>query len=146
MNPAENSPSPFHFELSANGEQTRFQAVDGMATEVVLKNSLNEGENPFRYRIPSLPKGNIQLKKGTTQAGSKLLQWCAACQNPDEATPKSNATLRLKDASGKSLVEWTLHRAHAVSNQSGGAGNGKTPGANIDSLELGYSFFSLAKK
>ncbi|MDC8004647.1 phage tail protein [Aureisphaera galaxeae] len=142
MNPAENTPSPFHFELSANGEQTTFQAVDGMVTEVVLKNSLREGENPFRYRIPSLPKGNLQLKNGSTQPNSKLLQWCAVCQNPEEATPKSDATLRLKDAKGNSLVEWTLHKAHAVSNKSGqGTGNGK-----IESLELGYLFYSLDKK
>ena len=79
------------------------------------------------------------------QAGSKLLEWCAACQNPDEATPKSNATLRLKDAQGKSLVEWTLHRAHAVSNK-GSKAEGKNPNTRIDDLELGYSFFSLSKK
>ncbi len=144
MNPAENSPSPFHFELSANGEQTTFKEVAGMVTEVVLKNSLKQGENPFRYRIPSLPKGNLELKGGTTQANSKLMQWCSACQNPEEPTPKSNATLRIKDAQGKSLVEWTLHRAHAVNNK---AANAKEhPGTQIESLELGYSFYSLTKK
>ncbi|GAB5400240.1 MAG: hypothetical protein Aureis2KO_18250 [Aureisphaera sp.] len=145
MNPAENSPSPFHFELSANGEQTTFKEVDGMVTEVVLKNNLKEGDNPFRFRLPSLPKGNIQLKKGTIQQGSKLMEWCAACQNPEEATPKSNATLRLKDAKGRSLVEWTLHRAHAVSNKKA-SNDEKNPTPNNDSLELGYSFYSLDRK
>ncbi len=145
MNPAENSPSPFHFELSANGEQTTFKEVSGMVTEVVLRNSLKAGENPFRYRIPSLPKGSLELKNGTVQQGSKLLQWCATCQNPEEPTPKSNATLRLKDSQGKSLVEWTLHRAHPISNKASQS-QGKNPNSNIESLELDYSFFSLSKK
>ena len=142
------TPAEFYFELSANEEQTIFQAVEGVSTEVALKNILKEGENPFKYRLPSLPKtGNLLLKNGRSKRGSKLIQWCAANQNKEEGTSsnKSRVALHLKDARGKSLLEWTLYNAYPGKiNLSASKYKGRETA--IEGLELAYSFFTLSKK
>lgn len=143
-----NLSSNFHFELSANGEQTTFHEVDGMSTEVVLPRILKAGENPFKYRIPSMPKtGKLVLKQGKAQGASKLLQWCTNCENPTEEAPfqKNNVSLQLKDAQGKSLLEWTLYNAHPVAKNATQT-NPKSSEHEIQNLELAYSFYTLSKK
>jgi len=141
-------PSPFHFELSANGEQTTFQKVDKMSTEVVLPRTLKAGENPFKYRIPSLPKnGSLLLKNGQITNASKLQQWCAHCENPSEEHPfqKNNVALHLKDAQGNSLLEWTLYNAHPLAAKAAKDSEKNSEASNQD-LILAYSFYTLAKK
>lgn len=140
--------SDFYFELSANGEQTSFKEAVGISTEVVLPRTLKEGENPFKYRLPSMPKtGNLVLKNGRSQQNSKLMQWCVSSQNPTAEAPldKSKVALHLKDASGKSLLEWTLYNAYPVNNHATDS-KSKTKETEIQDLELAYSFFTLSKK
>jgi|GEM_PF-2537265 len=138
--------SDFYFELSANGEQTSFEAVDGVSTEPVLKHTLQPGEHPFKYRLPSLPKSkSIVLKKGRSQTGSKLIQWCSPPATENAGPEKGRVSLFLKDASGKPLVEWTLHSAYPVSHHVKKA-EGKSQATEIEDLELGYSFYTFAKR
>ncbi|MEL6810931.1 MAG: phage tail protein [Bacteroidota bacterium] len=137
--------SDFYFELSANGEQTTFKEVPGISTEVVLRNNLKEGENPFKFRLPSPPKGNLVLKHGDSQADSKLMQWVAECQNKEVPTQKSRVNLRLKDKSGNALLEWTFYNAEAVQNHSKRVSE-KSKETHIDDLELKYSFYTLTKR
>ena len=139
------SPQEFYFELSADGEQTTFEAVDGMVTHVALRNNLKAGDNPFKFRLPTLPKGNLNLKNGKPQANSKLLQWASGKQ-VEEGTenPRRNVELSLKDASGKSLLEWKFFNAKPVQNTMN-TGDAKNPAA-IQNLELGYSFYTFNKK
>ena len=141
-------PSPFHFELSANGEQTTFQLIDNMSTEVALPRTLKAGENPFKYRIPSLPKtGSLLLKNGQINDASKLQQWCTSCANPSEENPfqKNNVALHLKDAQGNSLLEWTLYNAHPV-NTNKAKGSEASGEASSKDLKLAFSFYTLSKK
>ena len=148
MKPAPESPSEFYFELSANDEHIPFKEVEGVSTEVALKHIIKEGENPFKYRVPSLPKtGHLKLMNGVTKKGSKLMQWCAAHENPSEENPanRSRAVLHLKDARGNSLLEWTLFNAYPVSKHISGA-KAKSNDAGIDDLELAYSFYTLSRK
>ncbi|MEM7185661.1 MAG: phage tail protein [Bacteroidota bacterium] len=138
----------FYFELSTNEENIPFREVEGVSTEVALKHMLTDSENPFKYRVPSLPKtGHLTLKNGTTRKDSKLMQWCAAHDNPNAEQPagKRQAVLHLKDASGNSVVEWTLWNAYPIRNQIT-PGKAKSNDAGIDDLELGYSFYTLARK
>lgn len=138
----------FYFELSANGEQTNFEKVEGVSTEVTLRNNLKEGENPFKFRLPSLPKNRkLVLKNGRTPAGSKLIQWCAGNQSEEEngIPDRSTVVLLLKDAKGKSLLEWKLHRAHPVQSTIK-ASKSKFAKTEIADLELAFSFFTFSKK
>jgi len=140
--------SDFHFELSANGEQTSFEEAVGISTEVVLPRTLKEGENPFKYRLPSMPKtGNLVLKNGRSSQGSKLMQWCASAENPTPEAPldKNKVELQLKDANGRLLLEWTLYNAYPVKNSSINLKT-KTQETEIKDLELAYSFYTFSKK
>lgn len=148
MKSAPDTTSEFYFELTAKDEHIPFKEVEGVSTEVALKHILKEGENPFKYRVPSLPKtGHLILKNGIAKKNSKLMQWCAAHQNPTEENPaeKSRATLHLKDARGNSLLEWTLFNAYPVSNHVSNEKN-KSQKTGIDDLELAYSFYTLTRK
>ena len=141
-------PTVFYFELSANGEQTPFLKVEGMSTEVALEDSLKEGENPFKYRLPSMPKGGkLILKNGRAKKGSKLMKWCAANMNKEAGSPvnRSNVTLHLKDTRGKSLVEWTLHNAYPV-NKHVSVQRSRAKGVAIKDLELAFSYFTVSRK
>jgi phage tail-like protein len=138
--------SDFYFELSANGEQTSFETVDGVSTEPVLKHALLPGEHPFKYRLPSLPKTkSIVLKKGKSVSGSKLMQWCTPNSEEGNAPKKGQVLLYLKDASGKPLMEWTLHNAYPL-NHHAKKEAGKLPATVIEDLELGYSFYTFSKR
>jgi len=138
----------FYFQLSANGEQTPFLKVEGISTEVALEESLKEGENPFKYRLPSIPKGGkLILKNGRAKKGSKLMQWCAKNMNNEAGTPVnlSNVALHLKDTRGRSLVEWTLHNAYPVNNHVA-TQKSRTKVSLIQDLELAFSFFTVSRK
>ena len=139
-------PSDYYFELSANGEQTAFEAVDGVSTDPVLKHALQPGEHPFMYRLPSLPKTkSLILKNGRSQRGSKLMQWCAPPTEEGNSPEKGRVMLFLKDAAGKPLVEWTLHNAYPLNHHAKKA-DSKSPTTEIEDLELGYSFYTFSKR
>jgi phage tail-like protein len=141
-------PTEFYFELSANGEQTPFLHVKGLSTEVALEDSLKKGDNPFKYRLPSMPKtGNLILKNGQAKKASKLMKWCVASLNKEENTPvqRSNVALHLKDTKGRSLVEWTLHNAYPV-NKNSPAQRSRAKVTLIEDLELAFSFFTVVRK
>lgn len=136
----------FYFELSANGEQTTFAEVEGIVTDVALRNNLQAGDNPFKFRMPSIPKGqHLVLKNGKTSQNSKLSQWCADANNPEVQTPKNRATLRLKDTKGNSLVEWDLHSAHPLNSKTT-APKAKEAPQQWEELDLAYSFYTLNRK
>lgn len=140
------STSDFYFELSANGEQTAFETVDGISTVPVLKHTLRSGDHPFMYRIPSLPKSDsIVLKNGKATQGSKLMQWCAPAGDENPVQEKTRVVLYLKDKSGKPLVEWTLHNAFPKGHHSKST-EGEAPTTEISDLEVGYSFYTLSKR
>jgi phage tail-like protein len=136
----------FYFELLSNGEKTNFQEIEGVSTEVALRNNLKDGDNPFKFRLPNLPKGNkLVLKKGQTNVGSTLLQWADQAKNQENKIKKDKASLTLKDAKGRSLVEWTLFNAFpGPSNMA--ATYKKTTVTEIENLQLNFSFFTFSKK
>ena len=136
----------YYFELTANGEQVPFLQIEGVSTRVHAKAAIKEGENPFKYSLPSLPKNRrLILKKGQAKKDSKLMQWCEATQNKESVpmADRSKVALQLKDSRGKSLLEWTLHNAYPLQNHSSVL---KSQDTEIDDLELAYSFYSLSKK
>ena len=136
----------FYFELSSNGEKTNFQEIEGVSTEVALRNNLKEGDNPFKFRLPNLPKGNkIVLKKGKTSLGSSLLQWTDQAKQQDNKPEKGKASLTLKDNNGKSLVEWTLFNAFPGHSKMAATDKRATV-TEIEDLQLNFSFFTFSKK
>ena len=140
------SSSDYYFELSANGEQTTFEMVDGVSTEPALKHALQPGDHPFKYRLPSLPKSDrIILKNGKASPGSRIMEWFGRPEEEQEAPEKSRVILYLKDSQGKPLVEWTLHNAYPMSHHTQKL-DSKIPTTVIDDLEVGYSFYTFSKR
>lgn len=138
------TPTKFFFELNLFGEKTDFQAAEDVSTSVALRDLIKPGENPFKYRIPSLPKGRrVKLKKGYCKPDSKIL----GIINPDaqSSSERHRAALCLKDDNGNSLVEWTLFGVQPV----GGKAEkdySKAGLTAIEDLELSYGFYTLSLK
>jgi len=140
------SSSDYYFELSANGEQTTFEMVDGVSTEPALKHALQPGDHPYKYRLPSLPKSDsIVLKNGKANPGSRLMEWFARPKEEQASPRKSMVILCLKDTTGRPLMEWTLHNAYPKSHHTQKL-NSKIPTTVIDDLEVGYSFYTFSKR
>lgn len=136
----------FYFELCADGDHIPFLQVEGVSIKVHAKSSIKEGENPFKYHLPSLPKtGSLILKKGQAKHDSKLMQWCAASKTKETVTreDRNKLLLQLKDSHGRSWVEWSLYSAYPVQNHSSLL---KSRDTEIEDLELAYSFYSMTKK
>jgi phage tail-like protein len=142
-----NSEAGFNFEISSNGEQITFQRVEGVSTVIAAPASVKSGENPFKYRIPSLPKArNILLKNGNPKGASNLMQWCSTVKDKQSLirTDKRTILLKLKDVKGNSLLEWTLYGAYPTRHLAFPATKSKP--MEIEDLELAYSFYTLSKK
>ncbi len=141
------SAGDFYFELTANGEQTTFNEVDGISTEVKSGHLIKPGENPFKYKLPTPPKtGKLHLKHGNCPNNSKLVQWCSGKTEEGSEIPKSNRiALHLKDRSGNSLIEWTFYNAKPAGAQQL-ASEPKSNNTEIKDLELNYSFYTFTTK
>lgn len=140
-----NSSSNFYFELSVNGETTAFEQVEGVNTEPTLKHVLQPGEHPYKYKIPSFPKGQLNLGNGKWQPNSKLQAWCSEAKDQDVPTSKQRVKVCLKDQQGKEWLEWTLHNAYPVSEEVAPAAAKNAP-QQLNKLGLAYSFYTLNKK
>ena len=147
MKQESNSEAEFYFDLSSNSEHIPFQQIEGVSTRVAAPASVKEGENPFKYRLPSLPKTRgLVLKNGRSKGASKLAQWCASVKDKNTLSrdDKNTLLLQLKDAKGKSHLEWTLYGAYPVQHK--GRAITKSKEVEIEDLELAYSFYALSKK
>jgi phage tail-like protein len=147
MKQQSNPEAGFYFDLTSNGDHISFQQIEGVSTRVAAPASVKEGENPFKYRLPSLPKTRgLVLKNGHPKGGSKLSQWCASVKDKKTITreDKSMLLLQLKDAKGKSHLEWTLYGAYPVRHLVSSASKSKE--VEIEDLEIAYSFYALSKK
>lgn len=146
MKKPSNPAAPFYYELSAFGESARFAEVDGMPPRVISRIPVRDGENPFKYGVPSLPKNsNLKFKQGRSGKNSKLKQWCLKGGSEGGPPAKSHATLQLKDGKGNSWVEWKLYNAQPLTRNASVFHEHKN-NTEIDELELAYSFYTLSKK
>jgi len=136
--------SKFYFELSLLGEKTDFQEVENVSTSVALRDLIRPGENPFKYRIPSLPKGRkLILKKGFCKPDSKLLSWMNS--GAENKPGRERAVLALKDDNGNVLIEWTIFGSLPA----GGKAEkdySKAGLTGIETLALDYGFYTLNLK
>ena len=73
-----NLPVTFHFNVdmgSDEGDDIRFQEVNGLTAEISVEELAVGGENMFTYRLPVKAKyNNIILKRGMLK-NSKLINW-----------------------------------------------------------------------
>jgi len=141
---SQSTSTKFYFELNILGEQTDFQGVEHVATTVALRDLIKPGDNPFKYRIPSLPKGRkITLKKGVCKPDSRVLDWMNPSADSDKE--KDRATLCLKDDNGNILVEWVLFGARPEGGQAA-KDFSKAGLTAIEKLDVSFGFYTLKLK
>ena len=109
----------FYFELDINGvaADCAFQEVSGLEKEMDIEEVTSGGENRFRFRLPKgLKSSNLVLKRGVTQSGSRLVQWCHETLDGGfgEAIRPKDIRLTLLNPDGLPAMTWTFKRAWPV--------------------------------
>ncbi len=137
-------PPGFHFKVEfgiANSDNdTRFQEVSGLASEVGVEELEEGGENRFTHRLPKRVKyGNLVLKRGLL-TDSKLISWLRdAIENFEFET--TTVTVKLLNEvhqplgyvynfSGVWPVKWSVSDFKAQENA-----------IVVETLELAYRYF-----
>jgi len=91
-------PVGFHFRVEfgsySDVDDTRFQEVTGLVSELGIEELAEGGENRFSHRLPARAKyGNLVLKRGLF-TDSKLIGWCRDAIEHFEFSPETvNVTL-----------------------------------------------------
>ncbi len=109
----------FHFSVSFGNDidDTAFQEVSGIGSQIETESLLEGGENRFTYQLPkSIKNSNLILKRGITGMDSKLLQWCKTFINNDfnQMLKPKDLSVHLLDEKGEKLRIWNFTNAYPV--------------------------------
>ncbi|MGD8777792.1 MAG: phage tail protein [Ignavibacteria bacterium] len=138
-------PVGFHFRvefdgISSDADDTRFQEVSGLNSELGVEELIEGGENRFSHRLPGRAKySNLVLKRGLL-VGSELISWCKnAIENFEFETKTVNVTLLNEEHEPVSEtfsfinaypVKWSISDFKSTDNS-----------IVIETLELAYQYF-----
>ena len=138
-------PVGFHFRvefsfLPSESNDTRFQEVAGLTSELGIEEVVEGGENRFAHRLPTRGKyANLILKRGLL-TDSNLIDWCKnAIENFVFETATVNVTLLNEKhepvAETYSFikawpVKWALSDFKSMDNA-----------VVVETLELAYNYF-----
>ncbi|MGB1216926.1 MAG: phage tail protein [Saprospiraceae bacterium] len=141
----------FNFEITIDGfndEESLFQEVSGISGELQFETVNPGGENNTTLKLPTRSKfSNLVLKKGMTDAGSKLISWCSDCildlSNLDKfENKKKNVTLNLLNEKRKSVCTWVFIDCYPVKWEISGINAVKSEIA-LETIELAYKYFKI---
>lgn len=81
-------PPAFYFKVAFGAKEladdTAFQEVSGLGSEMAFEEFHEGGENRFLHRLPTGVKyAPLELKRGVGSVDSSLVQWCRATMNGD---------------------------------------------------------------
>lgn len=143
-------PVGFHFmvEFQLDGvkdEDSRFQEVSGLTSELGIEEVVEGGENRFSHRLPTRAKySNLILKRGLL-TNSQLIDWCKdAIENFIFQPVTVNVTLLNEEHEPLSNtysfvrawpVKWSISDFKAQDNS-----------IVVESLELAYNYFTRIKR
>ena len=142
-------PVGFHFRvefgfLSSGSNDSRFQEVSGLTSELGIEEVVEGGENRFTHRLPGRAKyGNLILKRGLL-TDSQLIDWCKDAIESFEFEPTTVNVILLDEehnpvADSFSFqnawpVKWSISDFKAQENS-----------IVVETLELAYSYFTRIK-
>lgn len=119
--PFEYPPPAFYFTVSfgtgSEFSDTSFKEVSGLSSEIETEEVVEGGENRFVHQLPKKVKHQrLVVKRGTTDASSKLVKWCKETlengfEKPIESKLIQVSLLNEKDAP---LRTWSFDRAYPV--------------------------------
>ncbi|WP_269222630.1 phage tail protein [Flavobacterium sp. IMCC34518] len=140
------TPIGFYFKLTFKDQDIAFQEVSGISKEFSIEEVASDGENQFKYRLPTVSSSeNLVLRRAIVPPDSLLVNWCESCINQGLSSPiqPENVTLSLVNANDQTIMQWTFHNAfpvkYAVSDL-----NTQLSDIAIESLELAYTNFEIS--
>ena len=138
-------PRSFHFKVEFSGiagvkdNDSRFQDVSGLTSEVGVEEIKSGGENRFTHRLPTRAKyNNLVLKRGML-TDSGLIAWFRdAVENFSFST--GTVTVKLLDKDHEPVQTWSFIKAWPVKwNVADFKATENT--VVIESIELAYQYF-----
>ncbi len=135
----------FHFKVvfpDSPGEDTSFQEVTGITSEIDTESVVEGGENSF---VHTLPKGvkhpNLVLKRGIASTESPLVAWCISVLDGDLSSPIEPRQINvwLMDENSEAIRNWAFANAYPVKWDVGGFNSTKNEVA-IETVELSYTY------
>lgn len=139
-------PVGFHFKVEfiglGNDNDSRFQAVSGLAVEYDTETFKEGGENRFEHKLPVRTKyADLGLKRGML-SDSEVIDWVLDALQNRSFDPR-NVNVSLLNEEHEPLRTWRVERAWpkkwSVSDLSA-----QENSLVVESLDLSYTRFSLA--
>ena len=133
----------FHFRVEfkdAPGEDTSFQEVSGIASEMDIQEVVEGGENRFVHRLPKGVKNTLlSLKRGIAGQDSKLVEWCQSVLEGDlrSRVKTQDVVVYLLDENHNPIRGWSFVNAYPVKWEIDSFNSTKNEVA-IEKIELAY--------
>ena len=138
-------PSAFHFKVNFSGardEDTSFQEVSGIGSEIDFQETVEGGENRFVHRLPKGVKHPLlSLKRGIAGVNSPLVEWCIAVLEGDFLKPIETQQVKvyLLDETQSPLRGWSFANAYPVKWEIDSLNSTKNEVA-IETIDLSYNY------
>jgi len=139
-------PPAFHFKVgfaaTLGSEDTSFQEVSGIGSEVDTEDVIEGGENRYVHRLPTAVRHpRLELKRGIAEISSPLVAWCRSVFEGDFAQPivPMPITVFLLDETQNPIRAWTMANAYPVNWEIEEFGSTKNDVA-IERIVLNYNY------
>jgi phage tail-like protein len=130
----------FYFQVTFMDEDTAFQDVSGIGTQIETEEYREGGSDNFVYHLPKSVKfSNLVLKRGISSASSSLAVWCDSLFNSQFAEIETrDLSVLLLDESGSAVRTWHFIGAYPVNWKIDSFNSTKNEVA-IEEIELCYN-------
>ncbi|MCF6324576.1 MAG: phage tail protein [Gammaproteobacteria bacterium] len=131
------------FAATSDSEDTSFQEVSGIGSEMETEDLAEGGENRFSHRLPkSLKHPKLVLKRGIAVMDSPLVAWCQDILDGEFIKPieSMEVEVSLMNEEGEPTRVWSFINAFPVNWDVEGFNSTKNEIA-IEKIELSYSYF-----
>jgi phage tail-like protein len=112
-------PAAFSFSVTfgSQDQDTSFQEVSGISSEMNTEDVVEGGENNFVHKLPTGIKGiNLELKRGIAPLSSALVTWCKSVLEGGftEAIVPKTILVHLLDENQDPLRSWEFANAYPI--------------------------------
>jgi len=132
----------FYFAVQIDGiDESSFQEVTGIGSELETEDVVEGGENRFVHTLPTKPKhSRLVLKRGVVVRSSPLIRWCRKILDSDFGLPIDPKLINvyLFNEKREPVRGWTFADAYPVKWEIGDFHSGKNEIA-IETITLSYT-------
>lgn len=141
-----NLPVGFHFRVEFlsngfNGNDIKFQQVNGLSVTLETEDYVEGGENRFVHKLPVRTSyGQLELKRGML-LDSKITEWVKLALEKFEIVPL-DLIVTLLNENHTPLASWNIKSAYPVE-WTIDAFNAEESKLVIETLKLNYQYFNM---